>query len=901
MGPGGLTVTNDLLNYTFTGSGAITGAVTLIKAGSGSLTLTESGGDSFSLGMTISAGTVVLDNANSAISGGASVSTGATLQIGNNDTKGNLPSGTVGVDGSLIFNRTDNLLVSAGILGNGSLTQNGSGTLTLSGNNIYSGNTTVNNGTLALTNSGTISNSAVVAVSSAKLDLSGLTAPTLMQTLNLGNSTITVAMPNQQTPLNTSGGLTMSGAGNVINVSALPPIASYPTTVTLLHAAGGISGYNMTRGTLPAGYSGNTSESSDNSSVLLTLTSGPIGVRPSVLWVGTNSISTTTNWSDRLNWQLPGAPTVSDNVGFGGNGAVGASPFNSVGAGLEGVSNPQNVNNFVDTSSSIASLTYTNLGATYHNTLLANGASLTVNSNGSLNVGSGSIDFGASVTEFVTIAGSNSTLNVNNTNGTMYVGIGNSGGQATLDLSGLGTFNASVSRFFVGVGSGSEGVQVARASGIVYLALTNTIAATIVPGSTESSDTAANALSISVGDDDGNAGSSCFLYLGQTNAIFADAIGIGRQKPTGTMQFNPDLINNNTKPSAYFRGANASSVATFSIGDQVVNSGSGESATGTCDFSGGSVNALVNNMYVGRVANNNSGSGTSHGTLTFENGLFSVTTLYDGYQPTTSVKNASGTINVKTNSTLGTSGTLTVSGNLNLGLTVGGTGAATTSGTLNIDGGTVSAGSIVCSPTGAGTSSITLGASSLGGVLAVANSIGTSAAPLTTLTLTSGTLQLNVNGAAGVPNVVPSALTVSGTITINIGAISHATTGITYPLISYSGSSDPVANLVLGTLPAGAAGSLVDDTANSRIGITFTQVPKSPGTLTKISVSGTTLNLMATNGTINGQFILLGTTSLASPVWKPVYTNNFDANGNLNLSINVINPAVPQEFYRLSQ
>jgi hypothetical protein len=73
--------------------------------------------------------------------------------------------------------------------------------------------------------------------------------------------------------------------------------------------------------------------------------------------------------------------------------------------------------------------------------------------------------------------------------------------------------------------------------------------------------------------------------------------------------------------------------------------------------------------------------------------------------------------------------------------------------------------------------------------------------------------------------------------------------------------------------------------------------------ITGISVSGTTLNLSATNGAVGGPFVLLGTTNLTLPLsqWTPILTNNFDVNGNLNLSTNIVNSAVPQQFYLLSQ
>jgi len=73
--------------------------------------------------------------------------------------------------------------------------------------------------------------------------------------------------------------------------------------------------------------------------------------------------------------------------------------------------------------------------------------------------------------------------------------------------------------------------------------------------------------------------------------------------------------------------------------------------------------------------------------------------------------------------------------------------------------------------------------------------------------------------------------------------------------------------------------------------------------ITNISVVGTTLAISATNGANSGQYVLSGTTNLALPLaqWAPILTNSFDVSGQLNLSTNIINPAVPQEFYILCQ
>jgi hypothetical protein len=72
--------------------------------------------------------------------------------------------------------------------------------------------------------------------------------------------------------------------------------------------------------------------------------------------------------------------------------------------------------------------------------------------------------------------------------------------------------------------------------------------------------------------------------------------------------------------------------------------------------------------------------------------------------------------------------------------------------------------------------------------------------------------------------------------------------------------------------------------------------------ITGISISGTTLTITATDGQAGQQFILLGSTNLLLPInqWTPILTNNFNGSGDLNLSTNIINPAIRQEFYLLS-
>jgi hypothetical protein len=94
-------------------------------------------------------------------------------------------------------------------------------------------------------------------------------------------------------------------------------------------------------------------------------------------------------------------------------------------------------------------------------------------------------------------------------------------------------------------------------------------------------------------------------------------------------------------------------------------------------------------------------------------------------------------------------------------------------------------------------------------------------------------------------------------------------------------------------------------TTRNIVGLHLTAVPAValPVHFTSISVSGTTLHITGTNGVSLGQYVLIGTTNLTTPLslWTRILTNNFDISGHVDLSTNIINSAVPQEFYIIVQ
>lgn len=242
--PGSISVDNNSSNYVFTGTGALSGPAAIIKSGTASLTLSETGGDNFSGGFSISSGSVLLDNANSDISGGASISDTTSLQIGNDDTNGTL-SGNIADNGLLVYDRVDTLTNAGAITGTGSVTQNGSDTLTLSGASSFSGGLTINAGAIrasgvgspgtslitvnnggtfvagaAHTNSITLNGGAVLGTSAS----AGLDMPSNQVLTIAGTVTNTIYSADPQAPTTSLQFLVdaaLQGGGSVICMNAL--------------------------------------------------------------------------------------------------------------------------------------------------------------------------------------------------------------------------------------------------------------------------------------------------------------------------------------------------------------------------------------------------------------------------------------------------------------------------------------------------------------------------------------------------------------------------------------------------------------------------------------------------------------------------------------------------------
>ena len=576
------------------------------------------------------------------------------------------------------------------------------------------------------------------------------------------------------------------------------------------------------------------------------------------------------NWSTIGNWSSAVVPNSLTNVIFTNNTGAATSPGT--------------VDSIMDSgfTGSIASLQFanTNIGGTgaFHTVQIGAGQTLTVLSN---LIVSTLTDDGKSCLVNASFTGAG-TLLVSNVNAYVDVSQGSAAGSgpaATLNLTNLNNFNATIGGFVVGVYN-TPNPTLARQCGLVYLAKTNTInlLGTYPKGY-------GNESQIEIGENLGNGGTASMFYLGLTNGINVNSITVAADKQTGIyMLFNP-VFTNNSIPTAYFRGTNgsASRVSTWKVADDSGQTTSGSaSSSGTVDFTGGALDTLVDTMIVGEGESGaSSGAASATGTFTFDAGTNNVNTLYLGYRVATGGSSApTGIMNVN-----GTA-TLVANGAICLSYYVPNSGSTYGSGTLNINGGTVLASTITNGV--AGGANTTANINMTGGLLGITSllgTIGSPTSPLKALTLSDSTLQLAVSGIQ--TNVEVQALTLNGTTNyINISSVPAGV--ITYPtqipLIAYSSiTTNDVFNLVISNLPGTYQGYISNNANNLSIDLVLTSGPTSINTLEWTGLGGANWNMSSVDWNSGG-----------SPV---AYFDGaavlFDDNATGPTSINIATPVAP--------
>jgi autotransporter-associated beta strand protein len=132
-------------------------------------------------------GTLTL-TANNTFSGNT-VMYGGVIQIGNGGTTGQIGTGTIGMDTyQVVFNRSDDFIITNTLQGTGNITKNGAGKLTLaSTSNSHTGLITVNGGTLEFGNGGSGVNFWTSYSANTKIDLA---AGTTFIVNNTGNASL---------------------------------------------------------------------------------------------------------------------------------------------------------------------------------------------------------------------------------------------------------------------------------------------------------------------------------------------------------------------------------------------------------------------------------------------------------------------------------------------------------------------------------------------------------------------------------------------------------------------------------------------------------------------------------------------------------------------------------------
>lgn len=523
-------------------------------------------------------------------------------------------------------------------------------------------------------------------------------------------------------------------------------------------------------------------------------------------WAGVSGSSASTNWTDPANWTFSGQSspqTYFNQVEFIG---VGASPNNNTA-----------VNNVLDATTGISQMPIWELDYAVTNgnytTLIAPGVTMQTGAgNGFLKVGADVLHTGspapADAVETITILGAGGTLimNPNNNNG-LLVGQGsvspNDTHNVTLDMSGLDNFvmnPPSGGNSYIYLASSSA----ARANGVLYLAKTNNI---VLGAGIQICNQSSSSNSLPV-----------IMYLGINNSITTGTSGNFNIGQTGVstngciVEFNPVFLGGANPPTAVL---NSAATGGRIPGLFVCNTSQGFPSYALCDLSGGSINALVNNLAVGLSS---SGHGSATGVLTFDMGTINASTSSVGRQQSSGGGIAVGTVNINSNSTYGASATLTVGGTLSLGV-VTGTLTPGSAGTININGGTLSVGTIATGGGGASTINCSKGNITIG------TTAGTAAAPISAVSLTNSSLTFAAN--PNVTNAFVSSLVTGGSG--NVINISSVPPSPTYPeivhLIQYSSIGGAGYNFTAGTLPALASGYISNDIANSSIDLVLTTGP----------------------------------------------------------------------------
>jgi fibronectin-binding autotransporter adhesin len=280
-------------------------------------------------------------------------------------------------------------------------------------------------------------------------------------------------------------------------------------------------------------------------------------------------------------------------------------------------------------------------------------------------------------------------------------------GSGTLTINGAAPFNFGVSGN-IGTNVRTAAMDMTALAGFTFNSPTQVFRVGAQPGLSSSTggrpdssflasnNTSITALSFLVGDQAGTGtGGNNTFRLGETTAINANTINIGASgRSNATLNFNTGL----TAPEVTIRATNGSSrVTNWEVGR--VAHFSNVSWNAIADFSGGEIDALVNNLRIGIINTTNqvNRQGVQNSTFTMGKGVLDVTNLVLGEQSGAYTNNtAGGTYAANGTFTLNHADGLLVANSIRLAENTGNLtgGTRSISGTLNLQAGTIEAAEI---------------------------------------------------------------------------------------------------------------------------------------------------------------------------------------------------------------
>jgi len=867
LSPSSITVSNNVKQYTFAGSGYLN-AGTLTKSGTASLTLDNTGGNN-------DISTVVIN--------------GGTLQLGVGDAgNGGLAGVIITNNGALIVDRTDNVTLSAAISGSGTVSQIGGGKLTLSGANAYNGATVVTNGTLEIdqTSSGTgpVTASAGTVLSGlgvvngpvtvgGELSPGSSTLPGNFQagdgltlstgsTLNFGlSATDTSTSDNANDSVVVTGNLAVNNTAINVNFEGTPQASTY----TLFTYSGTLSGsFNpvITGTHFPVALDTNSTPGS----VLLDIT-GNSGY--ALDWSSTSSTAwdtVSTNWNNLAN-STPSTFLAGDSVQF--DDTPGVSTLVEIAAGVtvypSGILDNATNNYFTIGGAG-------SIGGT-GGIVMSGPSTLAINT---ANTFSGPVDIQAGTlqTQNGAALGSASPTIENG---------------ATLDMDGQNLGSATITASGSGVGGegaiiNSGGTQIQSFRNLV-LAGDTTIGGSgnwemNNSGGTASLSTGNNPYNLtkvggntidlqnlatfdtSLANIDIQGGTLLFngITAGMGDPTYTLTVELGAQLAFGSDQIVYDkiiVINGDGTTQNINNEGGANDVLAGPI-----------TLNGNCVFNIGGTQLIVSNIVSGAGGIIKSGASAL---------ILDGTTGPNTYTGSTLVN--SGILQLVNGATISTSPSITLAAGTTL--EVSGAPLDLVSGqSLNGDG-TVVSSSLVA---GSG-STVSPGVGGATGVLTV-NSATTLSAGSTSL------MYLDPNNSTNSVLSSSSSITYGGTLSLT--NLSSPVSGNSFKLFSASSYSGSFASII----PATPGPGLTWVTSALGTSGTLSVASAAQPRISSIVHQGASLVISGTNGIASGSYYVLGSTNLTLPLanWTSIATNSFTAGGAFSFT-NSLNPSVPRYFY----